>query len=127
MSKKWGSLPTDILRKIVFLGVEDIRGLSSNPVGVFSTFAEGAFVRSKNLLGFLGKMAGKITRFCIAVIPKLGFYLELFASGNDRNYRDNFRVARAFNSCRGAYPQRQNEFKAFEPILRVRAFAAILP
>ena len=106
---------------------EDIRGSSSNPVGVSSTLAEGAYVRSKNSLDFLGKMAGKITRFCIAVIPKLGFYLKVFASGNGRNYRDNFRVTRAFNSCRGHYPQRRNEFKAFEPILRVRAFAAILP
>ena len=114
-------------RKTGVFGAEDVQGSSSNPVGVSSTLEEGAFVRSKNILGFLGEMAGKITRFCINMIPKLGFYLELFASGNGRNYRNNFRVARVFNSCRGAYPQRQNEFKAFEPILRVRAFAAILP
>ena len=127
MSKKWGFLPTDIPRKTGVFGAKDVRGSSSNPVGVSSTLEEGAYVRSKNLLVFLGKMAAKIVPFCIKVIQKLGFYLEVFVSGNGRNYRDNFRAARVFNSCKGHYPQRRNEFKAFEPILRVRAFAAILP
>ena len=53
-------LVTTVPQKTVIFAVDDIGGSNLNPAGVSSTLEEGAFVRRKNSLVFLGQMEGKI-------------------------------------------------------------------